>query len=38
MVDDVDSAANLYTKYFGFTLDINASPAFADVPGLAACF
>jgi hypothetical protein len=36
MVDDVDSAANFCTKYFGFTLDINASPAFADVVGLAA--
>jgi catechol 2,3-dioxygenase-like lactoylglutathione lyase family enzyme len=37
IVDDVDSAANFYTKYFGFTLEITASPAFADVVrGLAA--
>lgn len=39
MVDDVDSAANFCTKYFGFTLDINASPAFADVVGVSCvCF
>src|SRR5215510_14255912 len=31
MVEDVDSAIEFYTKYLGFTLGINASPAFAAV-------
>src|SRR5213595_3372597 len=31
MVEDVDSAIEFYTKHLGFTLGINASPAFADV-------
>jgi predicted enzyme related to lactoylglutathione lyase len=31
IVEDVDSAIEFYTKYLGFTLGINASPAFADV-------
>jgi catechol 2,3-dioxygenase-like lactoylglutathione lyase family enzyme len=30
MVDDVDTAVDFYTKYFGFTLGTNAAPAFAD--------
>jgi len=31
MVEDVDAAIEFYTKYLGFTLGTNASPAFADV-------
>jgi catechol 2,3-dioxygenase-like lactoylglutathione lyase family enzyme len=31
MVEDVDASIEFYTKYLGFTLGINASPAFADV-------
>jgi catechol 2,3-dioxygenase-like lactoylglutathione lyase family enzyme len=31
MVEDVDAAIVFYTKHLGFTLGINASPAFADV-------
>lgn len=31
MVDDVDAAIAFYTQNLGFTLGINASPAFADV-------
>jgi catechol 2,3-dioxygenase-like lactoylglutathione lyase family enzyme len=31
MVDDVDTAIDFYTKYFGFEVNTNAVPAFADV-------
>lgn len=31
MVDDVDTAVEFYTRHFGFTLNTNAAPAFADV-------
>lgn len=31
MVEDVDEAIDFYTKYLGFTLGTNATPAFADV-------
>lgn len=31
MVDDVDASIEFYTKYLGFTLGTNSSPAFADV-------
>lgn len=31
MVDDVDTAVDFYTRHFGFTLNTNAAPAFADV-------
>ena len=31
MVDDVDKAIEFYTKYLGFKLGTNATPAFADV-------
>jgi catechol 2,3-dioxygenase-like lactoylglutathione lyase family enzyme len=31
MVDDVDAAIDFYTKHLGFTLRMNAAPAFADV-------
>ena len=31
MVDDVDTAIDFYTKYFGFEVNLNAAPAFADV-------
>ena len=31
MVNDVDAAIDFYTKHLGFTLRMNAAPAFADV-------
>jgi catechol 2,3-dioxygenase-like lactoylglutathione lyase family enzyme len=31
MVDDVDAAIEFYTANFGFTVGMNASPAFAEV-------
>jgi len=31
MVDDVDEAIDFYTGHFGFTLGLNATPAFAEV-------
>ena len=31
IVEDVDLAKEFYTKYLGFTLGIDATPAFADV-------
>lgn len=31
MVDDVDASIGFYTKHLGFTLRMNAAPAFADV-------
>jgi catechol 2,3-dioxygenase-like lactoylglutathione lyase family enzyme len=31
MVDDVESAVAFYVTHFGFTLRMNAAPAFADV-------
>ncbi|MGZ4241834.1 MAG: VOC family protein [Actinomycetota bacterium] len=31
IVDDVDAAVAFYTTHFGFTLNMNAAPAFADV-------
>jgi catechol 2,3-dioxygenase-like lactoylglutathione lyase family enzyme len=31
MVDDVESAIDFYTTHFGFTLNMSAAPAFADV-------
>ena len=31
MVDDVENAVAFYTTHFGFTLRMNAAPAFADV-------
>jgi catechol 2,3-dioxygenase-like lactoylglutathione lyase family enzyme len=31
MVDDVDVAIDFYTRHFGFTLQSNQAPAFADV-------
>jgi len=31
MVEDVDAAIEFYTQHLGFTLGINASPAFAEV-------
>jgi catechol 2,3-dioxygenase-like lactoylglutathione lyase family enzyme len=31
MVDDVDAAIDFYTNHFGFTLQSNHAPAFADV-------
>lgn len=31
MVDDVDTAVDFYTRHFGFGLNSNAAPAFADV-------
>jgi len=31
IVEDVDASIAFYTKHLGFTLGINASPAFADV-------
>ncbi len=31
MIDDVDAAVEFYTKHLGFSLEQNASPAFASV-------
>ncbi len=31
MVDDVAAAVDFYTRHFGFTVNVNAPPAFADV-------
>ena len=31
MVDDVDAAVGFYTRHLGFTVRMNAAPAFADV-------
>ena len=31
MVDDVQAAVDFYTTHFGFTVNSNAAPAFADV-------
>jgi catechol 2,3-dioxygenase-like lactoylglutathione lyase family enzyme len=31
MVDDVEAAVGFYTKHLGFTVRMNAAPAFADV-------
>ena len=31
MIDDVDAAIKFYTRHFGFTLELNAAPAFASV-------
>jgi catechol 2,3-dioxygenase-like lactoylglutathione lyase family enzyme len=31
MVDDVDAAVDFYTKHFGFAVNTNYAPAFADV-------
>ena len=31
MVDDVESAVDFYTTHFGFTVNMSAAPAFADV-------
>lgn len=31
IVDDVQKAIDFYTTHFGFTLNMNAAPAFADV-------
>src|SRR5918994_7260158 len=31
MVDDVDTAVDFYTSHLGFTLNMSAAPAFADV-------
>jgi len=31
MVDDVDAAIDFYTSHLGFTLGLNAAPAFAEV-------
>ena len=31
MVDDVEAAIRFYTKHLGFTVRMNAAPAFADV-------
>lgn len=31
MVEDVEKAAEFYTKHLGFTIGTNAAPAFADV-------
>lgn len=31
LVDDVDAAVTFYTTHLGFTLNMNAAPAFADV-------
>jgi catechol 2,3-dioxygenase-like lactoylglutathione lyase family enzyme len=33
MIDDVDAAVAFYTNHLGFTLEINAAPAFASVTG-----
>ena len=31
IVDDVQAAVDFYTTHFGFTVNLNAAPAFADV-------
>ncbi len=31
MVDDVAAAVDFYTRHFGFAVNVNAPPAFADV-------
>src|SRR4051812_30594233 len=31
IVDDVEAAVAFYTDHFGFTVNLNAAPAFADV-------
>lgn len=31
MVDDVEAALDFYTRHFGFEVNLNAAPAFADV-------
>jgi predicted enzyme related to lactoylglutathione lyase len=31
MIDDVDAAVAFYTNHFGFTVDLDAAPAFASV-------
>lgn len=31
MIDDVNAAAEFYTKHFGFTMEVDSAPAFASV-------
>jgi catechol 2,3-dioxygenase-like lactoylglutathione lyase family enzyme len=31
LVDDVDASVDFYTRHFGFTVNMSAAPAFADV-------